>query len=394
MAWKKWSIFTRDCAPVDEWNLYGAQPFYMNLEEDGSANGVFLLNSNAMEVIMQPDPYPAISYQVIGGVLDFYIFLGPTPENIVQQYTEAVGRPVMVPYWGLGFQLSRWDYDNLTHVREVVDRNRAAGIPQDVQYGDIDYMHLKHGFTYDKVKYEGLPEFVDELHARGQKYIIILDNFIGANETLFQLEFNGTYKPYTDGLNDGIFIMDPRDETKPLLGEVWPGLSVYPDFTMLDKSKDWWRTQSEDFYNNWDVQFDALWIDMNEPSNFLQGSTTGCDENLLNFPPYVPNVLGSDDENKPGMLYDKTICMDAPQEWGLHYDVHSLYGHSHSIVTYNTLRDMFPQKRPFALTRSNFAGTGKYATHWLGDNQSLWEHLGWSIIGMLLFHKLICLIHK
>ena len=32
----------------DDWNLYGAQPLYMNLEEDGNSNAVFLLNSNAM----------------------------------------------------------------------------------------------------------------------------------------------------------------------------------------------------------------------------------------------------------------------------------------------------------------------------------------------------------
>ena len=29
-------------------NLYGVHPFFMSLEEDGSAYGVFLLNSNAM----------------------------------------------------------------------------------------------------------------------------------------------------------------------------------------------------------------------------------------------------------------------------------------------------------------------------------------------------------
>lgn len=45
---------------------------------------------------------------------------------------------------------------------------------QDVQYGDIDYMDEKKDFTYDQVAYDGLPEFVDEVHAHGQKYIIIL----------------------------------------------------------------------------------------------------------------------------------------------------------------------------------------------------------------------------
>ena len=43
--------------------------------------------------------------------------------------SQATGRPVMVPYWSLGYHLSRWDYDNLTHVRTVVERTREAGIP-------------------------------------------------------------------------------------------------------------------------------------------------------------------------------------------------------------------------------------------------------------------------
>lgn len=27
-------------------------------------------------------------------------------------------------------------------------------------------------------------------------------------------------------------------------------------------------------------------------------------------------------------MYSKTLCMDAQQAWGSHYDVHSLYGYS------------------------------------------------------------------
>lgn len=32
-------------------------------------------------------PTPALTYRTLGGVLDFYIVLGPTPEMVVQEYT-------------------------------------------------------------------------------------------------------------------------------------------------------------------------------------------------------------------------------------------------------------------------------------------------------------------
>lgn len=35
-------------------------------------------------------------------------------------------------------------------------------------------MEDKKDFTYDKIKFAGLPELVQELHNNGQKYVIIL----------------------------------------------------------------------------------------------------------------------------------------------------------------------------------------------------------------------------
>lgn len=35
------------------------------------------------------NPYPSLTFRTIGGIFDFYMFLGPTPENVVQQYTEV-----------------------------------------------------------------------------------------------------------------------------------------------------------------------------------------------------------------------------------------------------------------------------------------------------------------
>ncbi|XP_022100313.1 sucrase-isomaltase, intestinal-like [Acanthaster planci] len=376
MDYKTWTMFTRDVAPVDEWNLYGHHPYHMCIENrDNNAHSILFLNSNAMDVTLQPTP--ALTYRTIGGVLDFYIFFGPTPENLVTQYTEAIGRPVMPPYWALGFQLSRWNYNSLKRVKEVVKEMNDAQMPLDVQYGDIDYMDRWMDFTVNETSYgtQNLSDFVDELHSKGMRYIIILDHCIGKEDG---------YQPYDTGLQQDIFVK--TKDGNVLEGEVWPATnaSVYPDFTLSDKAEAWWTHLCDDFHDK--IAYDALWIDMNEPSNFVPGSLTGCDENKINNPPYLPNILGRIiwPTNKRG-LYEKTICMDAQQNWGKHYDVHSLYGHSMSQVTHRTLQTVFPNKRSMVLSRSTYVSSGAYTGHWLGDNQSQWRQLPWSIPGMLEF---------
>ena len=59
------------------------------------------------------------------------------------------------------------------------------------------------------------------------------------------------------------------------------------------------------------VAYDALWIDMNEPANFVAGdlSEGGCAQNNINYPPYLPRIVGDE-------LADKTICPDTEQYAG------------------------------------------------------------------------------
>nr|KAG5692608.1 hypothetical protein BaRGS_030036 [Batillaria attramentaria] len=155
--WTRLVLWTKDAGPPGGGNLYGAHPFYLNLENDGQAHGVFLLNSNAM-----------------GGILDFYVFTGPTPVDVIEQYVSLIGKPKMPPFWALGFYLCKYGYMNSTELRKVIDRNRAIQIPYEGQFHDIDYMHELMDYTYDHSRYTDLPEIVNDLHQHEQKYLMII----------------------------------------------------------------------------------------------------------------------------------------------------------------------------------------------------------------------------
>ena len=86
------------------------------MEGDGNTHTVLFLNSNAQVFPKMPGnatkegiktwylqewaltPKPAFVYRTIGGVLDMYFFLGPSPSDTASQYAQAVGEDnVMVP---------------------------------------------------------------------------------------------------------------------------------------------------------------------------------------------------------------------------------------------------------------------------------------------------------
>ena len=65
MNWRRYTYWARDQPPHAGKNLYGDHQFYICIEDDGNAHGVFFLNSNAKEVATQPAP--ALTWRSIGG---------------------------------------------------------------------------------------------------------------------------------------------------------------------------------------------------------------------------------------------------------------------------------------------------------------------------------------
>ncbi|CAL9064469.1 unnamed protein product [Musa banksii] len=386
-----YTLYTTDISAINlNTDLYGSHPVYMDLRNEGgeaTAHAVLLLNSNGMDVFYTGS---SLTYKVIGGVLDFFFFSGPSPLAVVDQYTTLIGRPAPMPYWALGFHQCRWGYQNLSVVEGVVEGYRNAQIPLDVIWNDDDHMDAAKDFTLDPVNYPRpkLLEFLDRIHSRGMKYIVLIDPGIAVNSS---------YGVFQRGMAKNVFI---KYEGKPYLAQVWPGPVYFPDYLNPD-GVSWWIDEIARFHEM--VPVDGLWIDMNEASNFctgkcelptnhscpIPGSTTpwvcclDC-KNLTDTrwddPPYKINASGS-----RAPLGFKTIATSATHYNGiLEYNAHSLYGFSQAIATHKALQGL-QGKRPFILSRSTFVGSGAYAAHWTGDNKGTWDDLRYSISTMLNF---------
>lgn len=241
-------------------NLYGTQPFYLEHRDSGS-HGVFLLNSNGMDVMINKTPQDGqyLEYNTLGGVFDFYFFSGPSPIEVTQQYAELAGLPAFQPYWGLGFHQCRYGYQDAFEVAEVVYNYSQAEIPLETMWTDIDYMDRRLIFTTDPERYpkEKLRSLVSHLHENDQHYIVMVDPAAG---------YQNNYPTLDRGIDDNVFLL--RENGSLWLGVVWPGVTAFPDW-FAENITGFWNSEFEMFFSADDgIDIDALWIDMNEPSSF------------------------------------------------------------------------------------------------------------------------------
>ena len=229
-------------------NLYGHHPVYFSTEPGGTAHAVVFWNSNMMDVNLSSS---ALTYKTIGGVLDFYFLMGPTPLELSEQYTEMVGRPWMPPVWALGWHQCKWGYVSANYTLQVVQNYSAAGIPLDTIWNDIDWMRDYVAFTYnDELGSHGytvadVRAMNEYLVAHHQHHVQIVDPNIPA---ILEDKDKAPYLPYTLGKEAGIFVRHPANDTL-LYGKQWPPMTVaWPDWTN-PAVVDWWTANFRRFFD-------------------------------------------------------------------------------------------------------------------------------------------------
>ena len=318
--------------------LYDSIPFFLT-DRGGISYGLFLDNTWRTEFDFGKALRNQYSFGAEGGPLDYYIFYGPSPKQVVEDYAWLTGTTPLPPLWSFGYQQSRWSYGTEQQLRGIAQRLRADHIPADVLYMDIDYQVKRRPFAIDAEKFPNFSSFVNELKQMQFHLILITDLHIAYLP-------NQDYAPFKSGVAGDHFLENPDGSI--YIGDVWPGPSVFPDF--LQKStREWWGSLYKGFY---DEGVAGFWNDMNEPSVFDSPTKT------------IPlDVKGPIDE--PGFQRRMATQREA----------HNIMGMQNSRATYQGLLNLKPDQRPFVLTRATYAGGQRFAATWTGDNASSWSYM-------------------
>lgn len=318
--------------------IYKAIPFFMTYRA-GTTVGVLLDDTWRSSFDFGKESRDRYDFGAENGPLDYYVLCGPSPKQVVESYAWLTGTPPLPPLWALGFQQSRYSYYPESRVLEVAARLRADHIPADAIYLDIDYQEKNRPFTVDRSRFPDFAGMIAKLNAENFHTVAITDLHIA------NLPGQG-YAPYDSGMAGDEFVKNPDGTVYS--GQVWPGASVFPDFTRR-QTRAWWGTLYCNFYA---MGIAGFWNDMNEPSVF--NTPTGT----------MPlDVLHRIEE--PGFRTRTTT----------HAEIHNVYGMENSRATFEGLASLKPNLRPFVLTRATYAGGQRYAATWTGDNSSSWNHL-------------------
>lgn len=257
-----------------------------------------------------------------GGEPNLWIFVGDSLHALCRSFATWHGTLPVPPLWSLGYHQSRWGYAGEKDLFDLNAHFEDHGIPCDGLWLDIDYMNGYRCFSFDTKQFPNGPDHtVAALKRDGKRVVPILDPGI---------KQDSSYVVYQEGVESGIFCLNT--EGKEFVGQVWPGETVFPDFTM-PKGRAWWTEKVAAFVKN---GFDGCWIDMNDPAT------------------------GHVDPND--ML------------WGNGKDPHDAYRNAYAlgmqVATVAGFKKANPKQRPFILTRSACLGSGKLVAMWTGDNLS------------------------
>ena len=365
-------------------NLYGHQPIGLHKTKYKDLwLGFVFVNTNAQDIRIykKEENITTILYKTIGGVIDYYIIVDNSPENVIRDIHFLIGKPTMPPFWSLGIHQSRSGYKNFNEFKKIYETYKSRQIPIDTMWLDIEGMSNFKPFTLDQKNFKELPKYIDEvIHKDNGNFVPIVDMGIPYNKD--------NLNKYTKIGDENEYFIKSGYTQENLMAVKWSGITVFPDFFNPEINK-LWDICLDDYYNI--TKYDGIWLDMNEPLNIQRNARCpgetfeGFGDKLCNINKdlkisYLPGYTGNLNHltigsiNLNGITYNNEIL----------YNNKPLLSVYQAYHTYYNLKKK--EKRPFILTRANSIGSGKFSFHWLGDNFSQNKYIEYSIAGIFNYN--------
>jgi len=277
---------------------------------------------------------------------NLYFLYGPTLKELVMAFSQLVGKSFLPPVWALGYHQSRYSYFSQKEVEKIAEELKKRDIPLSAIHLDIHYLDKFKPFTIDKKRFPALKNLAEELEREGIRLVAIIDP---------GLKVDKNYSPYLEAKEKGYLCEDEKGEEYHR--RLWPGVCALPDF-FREEVREFWAEAHKRLLEQ---GISGIWNDMNEPSLWRYDLRMG------------KLVIPLKKEKAPKIVHK------IGEQRISHRLLRNLYGQKQCEATRLAFKKFLPNKRPFILTRSGFAGIQRFAGIWTGDSKSRFEHLAQSI---------------
>ena len=288
---------------------------------DNSAKGWMDLGKSEQNIMQ---------FEAVSGRMSYLVFAGKTYPELINNYVDVTGKQPMPPRWAFGNYASRFGYRTEQEVRATVNKFIDLDFPLDALILDLYWFgknikgHMGN-LAWDKTAFPTPTKMISDIKAQGVNTVLITEPFILTNS-----------KKWADAEQKQALAKNA--EGKPKRFDFYFGNTGLVD-VFNDKGKNWFNDIYKTLYRQ---GVTGWWGDLGEPevhpSDTLHTLSDG-------------SVVNGD-------------------------AIHNVYGHQWAKMVYENQLSLAPNKRPFILMRSGFAGSQRYGMiPWTGDVSRSWGGL-------------------
>lgn len=320
-------IWNEDGSTESEW-AYKNIPFYLT----SRGYGVLVDDPGRVSFEVASTHTTRVQFSIPGHSLDYYLFGGPTPKDVLDQYTALSGRPALPPDWSFGLWLSTsftTNYDEQS-ILAYLERMEAEKIPVSVFHFDCFWMRglTWTSFLWDQNSFPDPEGMLKRIKAKGVRICVWINPYIAEASPLFD-----------EGAAQGFLLKTPEGDVYQV--DDWqPGLA-FVDFTN-PAAREWYASKIKGLL------------------------AMGVDCFKTDFGERIPTAVRYHDGSDPERM-------------------HNYYTYLYNHTVFEAIRQVKGEGQAVVFARSATVGGQKFPVHWGGDNTSSFPSMAETLRGGLSF---------